>query len=463
MSFYAKKRDYSRGLAGPGSRLSLKMMRFSRKRPRNGISFIPLVAFLFTGVIFAGSVFKALSSQTSPYKTPRIDDEVIHLLPTLTERPEVQAEVRPLEPAKRITVTVKKGDTLSAIFSRLDVHSELAKILNLHQDTRRLERIYPGQKLHFTLRSNRIDELQFEFSRTNLLKLYRDQDSFAVEELNHQPVRILQPASGSISSSLFLAGRDAGLSDKLIMDLAQIFGWDIDFALDIREGDSFTVLYEKLFLDGEAVGNGDIVAAEFVNNGTSYRAYRYTDAGNGTEYYSQDGNSMRKSFLRTPVHLGSVSSRFSARRLHPVLNIFRPHKGVDYAAATGTPIMASGTGKVVYRGTKGQYGKTIILRHGNIYTTLYAHMSRYARGTGVGRLVQQGQVIGYVGRTGLATGPHLHYEFRVNGVHRDPLKVKLPSTNPLPESQRERFRTSIQPLVTQLDVYRQHRLAMQDL
>ena len=254
------------------------------------------------------------------------------------------------------------------------------------------------------------------------------------------------------------------MSDKLIMDLAQIFGWDIDFALDIREGDSFTVLYEKLFLDGEAVGNGGHRGRRIRKTTVPHTGHTGIPMqGMVPNITLRMANSMRKSFLRTPVHLGNVSSRFSARRLHPVLNIFRPHKGVDYAAATGTPIMASGTGKVVYRGTKGQYGKTIILRHGNIYTTLYAHMSRYAHGTGVGRLVQQGQVIGYVGRTGLATGPHLHYEFRVNGVHRDPLKVKLPSTNPLPDSQRERFRASIQPLVTQLDVYRQHRLAMQDL
>ena len=317
--------------------------------------------------------------------------------------------------------------------------------------------------MHFTLSGKKIDHLEFELNQTTSLNLYRDGNSFAVEELNQKPERILKVASGSISSSLFLAGRKSGMSDLLIMDLARIYDWDIDFALDIRRGDTFTVLYEKLYLDGEEVGDGNIVAAEFVNNGNTYRAYRYTDQNNNTEYYSPDGKSLRKSFLRTPVNLAYVSSHFNPRRLHPILNTFRAHKGVDYAAATGTPIMATGAGRVIYRGTKGQYGKTIVLRHGNTYTTLYAHMSRYARGTSIGSLVKQGQTIGYVGRTGLSTGPHLHYEFRVNGVHRNPLKIKLPSTKPLPNSELVRFRATIQPLVAQLDLYRQNRFAMQDL
>ena len=247
------------------------------------------------------------------------------------------------------------------------------------------------------------------------------------------------------------------------MALAGIFGWDIDFALDIRQGDSFTVMYEELLLDGEKVGDGNIIAAEFINDDRTYRAYRYTDSKEKTEYYSPDGKSMRKPFMRTPVDLARISSRFNLRRKHPVLNKIRAHKGVDYAAATGTAIKATGDGKVVHRGRKGGYGNTIILRHGNTYTTLYAHMSKYARKTGVGSRVKQGQIIGYIGSTGLATGPHLHYEFRVNGVHRNPLKVKLPSAKPLPESEMGRFQTSIQPLIVQLDAYTQNALVMRDL
>ncbi|MEJ2115872.1 MAG: peptidoglycan DD-metalloendopeptidase family protein [Gammaproteobacteria bacterium] len=272
-----------------------------------------------------------------------------------------------------------------------------------------------------------------------------------------------QVATGKINHSLFLAGQDAGMSDGLIMELAGIFGWDIDFALDIRQNDTFTVVYEELFLQGEKVGDGNIIAAEFVNNKHTYRAYRYTDNNGKTEFYSPDGKSMRKPFMRTPVDLARISSRFNLKRKHPILNKIRAHKGVDYAAATGTAIKATGDGKVVHRGRKGGYGNTIILRHGNTYTTLYAHMSKYARKTGIGSRVKQGQIIGYIGSTGLATGPHLHYEFRVNGVHRNPLKVKLPSAKPLPNSEIEKFKISIQPMIVQLDSYSQSALALRDL
>ena len=376
---------------------------------------------------------------------------------------EATAKSEPIQEESDVTVVVKKGDTLSSIFSKLDIHQELTRILNLGKQAKPFKKIYPGQKLHFTFGSDGIDKLELEKSRTQSLFLYRDDESFIVEESNRELDRISQVATANINQSLFLAGQDAGMSDSLIMALAGIFGWDIDFALDIRQGDSFTVMYEELYLDGEKVGDGNIIAAEFINDGRTYRAYRYTDSKEKTEYYSPDGKSMRKPFMRTPVDLARISSHFNLRRKHPILNKIRAHKGVDYAAATGTAIKATGDGKVVHRGRKGGYGKTIILRHGNTYTTLYAHMSKYARKTGVGSRVKQGQIIGYIGSTGLATGPHLHYEFRVNGVHRNPLKVKLPSAKPLPESEMDRFQTSIQPLIVQLDAYTQNALVMRDL
>ena len=371
--------------------------------------------------------------------------------------------IEPIEHTSDVTVVVKKGDTLSSIFNELDIHSELTRILNLGKAAKPFKKIYPGQKLHFTFGSEGIDKLELEKTVTNSLLLFRDNNSFIVEESERELDRISQVATGSIDQSLFLAGQDAGMSDSLIMALAGIFGWDIDFALDIRQGDSFTVMYEELYLDGEKVGDGNIIAAEFINDNRTYRAYRYTDSNEKTEYYSPDGKSMRKPFMRTPVDLARISSHFNLRRRHPVLNKIRAHKGVDYAASTGTPIKATGDGKVVHRGRKGGYGNTIILRHGNTYTTLYAHMSKYARKTGVGSRVKQGQIIGYIGSTGLATGPHLHYEFRVNGVHRNPLKVKLPSAKPLPESEMDRFQASIQPLIVQLDAYTQNTLVMHDL
>ena len=377
--------------------------------------------------------------------------------------PDEQLEILSIIEESDVTVVVKKGDTLSSIFKELDIHHELTRILNLGKDAKPFKRIFPGQKLHFTFGEDGIDRLELEKSITKSLFLYKDEDSFVVEESDRELDKISQVATGIIDQSLFLAGQDAGMSDGLIMALAGIFGWDIDFALDIRQGDSFTVMYEELYLDGEKVGDGNIIAAEFVNDNRTYRAYRYTDSNDKTEYYSPDGKSMRKPFMRTPVDLARISSHFNLRRKHPVLNKIRAHKGVDYAAATGTAIKATGDGKVVHRGRKGGYGKTIILRHGNTYTTLYAHMSKYARKTGVGSRVKQGQIIGYIGSTGLATGPHLHYEFRVNGVHRNPLKVKLPSAKPLPDSEMDRFQTSIQPLIVQLDAYSQNALVMRDL
>lgn len=365
--------------------------------------------------------------------------------------------------ASDVTVVVKKGDTLSSIFSDLDIHNQLTSILNLGKQANPFKKIYPGQKLHFTFGSDGIDKLELEKSITQSLVLLKDNDSYIINESDRELDKVSQVATGIINQSLFLAGQDAGMSDALIMSLAGIFGWDVDFALDIREGDSFTVVYEELYLEGEKVGDGNIIAAEFVNNNHTYRAYRYTDSNGKTEFYSPDGKSMRKPFMRTPVDLARISSHFNLRRKHPVLNKIRAHKGVDYAASTGTAIKATGDGKVVHRGRKGGYGNTIILRHGNTYTTLYAHMSKYANKTGVGSRVRQGQIIGYIGSTGLATGPHLHYEFRVNGVHRNPLKVKLPSANPLPEAEMKNFQASIQPMIAQLDAYTQNALVMRDL
>ncbi|HIE54487.1 MAG TPA: peptidase M23, partial [Chromatiaceae bacterium] len=246
-------------------------------------------------------------------------------------------------------------------------------------------------------------------------------------------------------------GQKAGLSDRQIMELADIFGWDIDFALELREGDQFRVLYEEQYLDGKKLRNGPILGAEFINQGKSYRAIRYTDSKGDTAYYDPDGHAKRRAFIRTPVKFSRISSRFTRKRWHPVLKKWRSHKGVDYAAPRGTPVKATGNGTVVFRGKKGGYGNVIFLRHGGKYTTVYGHLSRFAKGVKNGSKVKQGQIIGYVGSTGLATGPHLHYEFRINGIHRNPLTVKLPKTLRLPESEMARFLQQSQPLLAKLD------------
>lgn len=256
-----------------------------------------------------------------------------------------------------------------------------------------------------------------------------------------------------------MAASNAGLDDSLAMELAFIFGWDIDFAQDIRKGDRFSVIYEEIFRHGEKIGNGDIVAAEFVNQGRKLQAFRYTSPDGSSQFFSADGKAMRKAFLRTPVDFARISSHFNLGRRHPILNRIRAHKGVDYAAATGTPIKAAGNGKVEFKGRKGGYGNTVIIKHGSSYSTLYAHMSRFGRGIHNGSRVQQGQIIGYVGSSGLATGPHLHYEFRVNGSHVNPLTVKLPAADPLPQKYKEDFRRSITPVLAQLETLNQIRTA----
>ena len=247
-----------------------------------------------------------------------------------------------------------------------------------------------------------------------------------------------------------MAGRDAMVEDKLIMELASIFGWDIDFVLDIRENDSFKMLYEEMFLDGEKIGTGNILAAEFTNKKKTYTAVRYVDAKGDAQYFAPNGDTMRKEFLRTPIEFARISSHFNLRRKHPILNKIRAHKGTDYAAPRGTPIRSAGDGKVVFAGVKGGYGKTIIIQHGQSYRTLYAHLKGYRKGIRVGKRVKQGQTIGYVGSSGLATGPHLHYEFHVNGRVRNPVTVKLPKAKAVAKAERPRFEKQIAPLVEQL-------------
>ncbi len=362
------------------------------------------------------------------------------------------------EPAGRWeTTTVRPGDSLARIFSRMKLSArELHDIMALGEPVASLKKIHPGETLRFRIGDDgRLLALQYDKNRLHGLIVERGDEGFSAREIARQPERETAYASATIDSSLFVAAQRAGLSDNLTMELANIFGWDIDFALDIRKGDRFTVLYENLNLDGERIGQGDILAAEFVNQGRVYRAVRYTDASGRTDYYTPEGRSMRKAFLRTPVAFSRISSRFSLGRRHPILNRIRAHKGVDYAASYGTPIKATGDGKVVFRGTKGGYGRTVILAHGSRYSTLYAHMSRIARGIRNGSRVKQGQVIGYIGQSGLATGPHLHYEFRINGVHRNPLTVKLPAAAPIDKRYAADFKRKSATLLAQLELVRE--------
>ncbi|MDH5437193.1 MAG: peptidoglycan DD-metalloendopeptidase family protein [Gammaproteobacteria bacterium] len=347
---------------------------------------------------------------------------------------------------------VKKGDSLALIFARLGIKPvQLHHIMKSGKSVRELQNIKPGQEINIRANKNgEVLELLHIISPTRSFSVKREDNTFKTQLVEREPEIRIRHAHGSIESSLFLAAQKAGIEDAMIMNLISIFGWDIDFALDIRQKDSFTVLYEDIFIEGEKVRTGNIVAAEFTNQGKKYRAVRYANAQGHTDYYDENGRSMRKAFLRTPVSYSRISSRFGKRH-HPVLNRLKLHKGVDYAASRGTPVKATGSGKIVYRGWKGGYGKTIVIRHAGKYSTLYAHMSGYQRGLRNGTRVKQGQTIGYVGSTGRATGPHLHYEFRVNGAHRNPLRVRLPDANPIHRKYKQDFIEKSNGFFAQLD------------
>jgi murein DD-endopeptidase MepM/ murein hydrolase activator NlpD len=358
------------------------------------------------------------------------------------------------------TETVKSGDSLSVLFDRAGLSNlVMRRFLNSGKSALQLTKIYPGQKIAFHTSDGQLKGIRYQKSKLHRIEFIQEGGSFVDNSVVMEPDRHTAYREATIINSLFLAGTDVGLEESLIMDLANIFGWDIDFALDIRANDSFKVLYEEQFMDGEKIGNGPILAAEFTNQKRVYKAVRYTDKNGETNYYTPEGKSMRKAFLRTPVDFARISSHFNLKRKHPILNKIRAHKGTDYAAPTGTPIKAAGNGKVAFAGIKGGYGRTVIIRHGQSYKTLYAHMHKYGRGIKTGQKVKQGQIIGYVGKSGLATGPHLHYEFYKNGAVRNPVRVELPKAKSIPKSLLKDFAIQTQPLVAQLKSFNNTQLA----
>lgn len=359
------------------------------------------------------------------------------------------------------TVKVKSGDSLTLIFKRIGLDAQQVNhITRLGKKGRPLTRLRPGQSLDITMNQDQeLEKLVYHIDKTHKLFINKQNDKFITYNESREFETRVTYAKGTIKTSLFDAAHDAGLNDNLTMDLAYIFGWDIDFALDIRENDSFVVTYEELFLDGEKVQDGNILAAEFINQGKSFKTVRYTDAKGRSNYYSDNGKSMRKAFLRSPVDFTRISSRFGKRH-HPILKKRKSHKGVDYAASRGTPVKASGDGKIIWRGRKGGYGKTVIIKHANRYSTLYAHLNNYNRKARSGSRVKQGQIIGYVGSTGRATGPHLHYEFRVNGRHRNPLTIRLPNAASIPKRYKEDFKQKAKPLVAQLEIIKNTNVAL---
>ena len=391
-------------------------------------------------------------SQTSHQQQTRIVIDIPEKKPEVAPKPQEvwsEAEVRP-------------GENLSLLFDRFKLSA--VDVLEIAAAApKQALRLQPKQKLRWVSSGdNRIQKFEMVLSPLARHSLVRDaQGKLQYELVERNADYRPRFASATINNSLFDDGGKAGVPEQVLIELAGIYGWDIDFALDIRQGDTFSLIYEEIYLDGEKIGNGDILIARFENRGRELTAIRYEDNKGNANYYTPKGLSMRKEFLRNPIDFARISSRFNLRRKHPVLNKIRAHKGTDYAAARGTPIKAAGDGKVTFAGRKGGFGNCVIIQHGARYQTLYAHLSKFGRGVRKGRRVKQSQIIGYVGSTGLATGPHLHYEFRVDGVHRDSLRIKLPQAQSISKKQKADFLKQSANLVEWLESHAEQQQAKQ--
>ena len=401
-------------------------------------------------------------SQVHASLSPQLQSKKVRIPELLTDKelPREQ-EQAPTQALKQTIIKIKSGHSLSSIFKQHKFsHQDLYRIMQKGKTAKALRNLQPGRTLEIESdEQGQLYSLSYQINRLQSINVMRANDDFDIETVNKPVEKRVNFSQAQIQSSLFEAGKQAGLSDALVMEMASIFGWDIDFALDIRQGDNFTILYEEQFIEGKKFQTGTILAAEFTNQGKTFKAIRFTDKSGRTNYYTPEGLSMRKTFLRSPVDFRRISSRFGNRK-HPVLNRMRLHKGVDYAARRGTPIQSSGDGKVIFKGRKGGYGRVVIVQHGSRYQTLYAHMNGFKRGIRVGKHVRQGQTIGFVGSSGRATGPHLHYEFRVNGSHRNPLTVKLPNAAPIKSAFKNDFIEHAERLLAQLNTYKPTQIAL---
>lgn len=356
---------------------------------------------------------------------------------------------------------IQRGDTLGSILARLSVTDAVAQnFLRTDARARPLYQLKPGKSLRVqTDDDGRLLALRYLTQSGEVLVVSRVGDGFIAQNAVPPVSARLELRAGEIRSSLFAAADAVGLPDAVTMQIADVFSGEIDFHHDLRRGDRFTVIFEMRDVDGQPAGAGRIVAAEFVANGTAFRAFLWRAADGSEGYYAEDGKSLRRAFLRSPLAVTRITSGFSLARFHPFLQTWRAHKGVDFAAPAGTPVHAAGDGKVAVAGRQNGYGNVVVLQHAGAYSTLYAHFSRFAAGVRPGAHVAQGDVIGYVGQTGWATGPHLHYEFRVNNEQRNPLTIALPSAQPIAATDRPAYLEYTGPLATELALGRGMTLA----
>jgi len=433
------------------------------KQHRIIISFVSIVLLLL--IIFPSE--KASASRQTEQNSLEVGKRYQLTLPTTEQTKKVERKRKNSQVANFQenssnltwkTAKVKSGDSLAKIFKRLGFNARTTHDVSIAKgaDSALLKKLNVGDKLRIGKDNNNVlVALEYPLSKTDTLFVQRVDDHYQSHK-ESKTVEIRESiAHGVIKSSFWNAGIASGLNDGQIINLANIFGWDIDFALDIRQGDSFHVVYENKYIDGEYIGTGKILAAEVINQDDSFQAIRFKDG----EYYTPDGKSMRKAFLRAPVNFKYISSNFKKNRFHPVTKSWKAHKGTDYAAKTGTPVFAAGNGKVVRAGYDRSNGNYVFLQHGDGIETRYIHFSK--RAAKKGQRVKQGQVIGYVGSTGSATGPHLHYAFLVNGIYRNPRTVKLPDAKPINKKYRTEFAQVAQHRLNELSGSRQALLVQQ--
>ena len=352
-------------------------------------------------------------------------------------------------------IFVERNNTLIELLDEAGLSNRYIRALIKASGSEKLANLKTGDKLEVEINKDQIPKNIFLTSDgLNGINASFENGLFSISTVSKQPDVLERFASVEIKESLYESALKSGIPDSVIMDMVYIFGWDIDFIFDIRPGDSFDILYEEYFLMGNKVKNGDIKAARFKRGKKVYTAVRYFLENGQKEFFSIRGKNVEKAFLRSPVEFSYISSKYNLKRMHPILNKIKAHTGVDYAAPTGTPVRTTGDGTVAFRGNNGGYGKLIEIKHSEDYSTRYAHLSRYKKNLKVGDKVFQGEVIGYVGSTGRSTGPHLHYEFRVNGMHTDPLTVKLPAAKPINENEKNSFlKTAIEAMNTMDDYY----------
>lgn len=428
----------------------------------------------YTGLLLVAVAMTALAASSQLTAVPAIDtgrQPVMPVAQPLSQAAPMAVAASAQVPApspiaqasmalSQIEIIVGRNDTLDGIFRRMKLDLEDLATLRAEPDLRRsLDVLRPGDAIHLTHMNGEVQSFVRRLNETQTLSVTRGSDGFR-SSIVEQPLETrIGHAYGRIDSSLFEAAYAAGISDQTALALANIFGWDIDFVLDVRHGDEFLVTYEQIWQGGNYLRDGEIVAAQFVNDGRVFRAVRYRLPDGTVSYFTPDGRSMRKAFLRAPVEFSRISSRFNPGRMHPILNRIRAHKGVDYAAPIGTPVRAAGDGRVVTHGFNGGYGRVVVVEHGNGVSTLYGHLSRFATGIDIGSHVRQGEVIGYVGMSGLATGPHLHYEYRVNGVHRNPQNVRFADSAPISADRREDFAATTAPALAEIELLERVRVA----